>query len=92
MKERGLGTPATRAGIIEILLKRGYIVREGKSLKATDKGVRLIEAVHPEVKSPAMTGQWEARLKRIERGAAGLAPFLDGIAAYVREVVHKVLR
>ena len=91
MKERGLGTPATRAGIIEILLKRGYMVREGKSLQATDKGVRLIEAVHREVKSPAMTGQWEAHLKRIERGGAPLAPFLEGIATYVREVVAKVL-
>ncbi|MBM3746253.1 MAG: DNA topoisomerase III [Acidobacteria bacterium] len=91
MKEKGLGTPATRAGIIEILLKRGYILREGKSLKATDKGVRLIEAVHAEVKSPVMTGQWEARLKQIERGAAELAPFLDGIAAYVRDVVGKAL-
>ena len=63
MKETGLGTPATRAAIIEVLLKRGYIVRQGKSLEATDKGIRLIQVVHPEVKSPAMTGQWEAYLK-----------------------------
>ena len=70
MKENGLGTPATRAQIIEVLLKREFIVRRGKSLEATDKGIRLIEVVHPEVKSPAMTGQWEAYLKRIERGQA----------------------
>ncbi len=70
MKETGLGTPATRAAIIEVLLKRAYIVRDGKSLEATDKGIRLIEVVHPEVKSPAMTGQWEAYLQRIQRGAA----------------------
>ena len=63
MKETGLGTPATRAAIIEVLLKREYIVRNGKSLEATDKGIRLIEVVHPEVKSPAMTGQWEAYLQ-----------------------------
>ena len=55
MKESGLGTPATRASIIEVLLKREYIVRIGKNLEATDKGVQLIEVVHPEVKSPAMT-------------------------------------
>ena len=91
MKENGLGTPATRAAIIEILLKREYIVRSGKTLAATDKGIRLIEAVHPEVKSPLMTGQWEARLKRIERGAAELGPFLEGIEDYVREVVRRVL-
>ncbi len=90
MKETGLGTPATRAAIIEVLLKRGYIVRDGKSLEATDKGIRLIEIVHPEVKSPAMTGQWEAYLKRIQRGTAQLAPFLKGIEDYVREVVGKV--
>ncbi len=92
MKETGLGTPATRASIIEVLLKREYIVRRGKNLEATDKGIQLIEVVHPEVKSPAMTGQWEAYLKRIERGAAQLDPFLKGIEDYVREVVGKVER
>jgi DNA topoisomerase-3 len=65
MKDSGLGTPATRAAIIEVLLKRGYIVRAGKSLEATEKGIRLIQVVHPEVKSPSMTGQWEAYLQRI---------------------------
>jgi DNA topoisomerase-3 len=89
MKETGLGTPATRASIIEVLLKRGYIVREGKTLEATDKGIHLIEVVHPEVKSPAMTGQWEAYLKRIQRGEAELDPFLKGIEEYVRVVVGK---
>ena len=90
MKETGLGTPATRAAIIEVLLKRGYIVREGKILEATEKGIHLIEVVHPEVKSPAMTGQWEAYLKRIQRGTAKLEPFIEGIENYVREVVGKV--
>ena len=90
MKETGLGTPATRAAIIEVLLKRDYIVRQGKALEATDKGIRLIEVVHPEVKSPAMTGQWEAYLKRIQRGEAQLGPFLKGIEDYVTGVVGKV--
>jgi DNA topoisomerase-3 len=90
MKETGLGTPATRAAIIEVLVKRGYIVRAGKALEATGKGINLIEVVHPEVKSPAMTGQWEAYLKRIERGRAELGPFIKGIEDYVREVVGKV--
>ena len=89
-KETGLGTPATRAAIIEVLLKRGYLVRQGKNLEATEKGVRLIEVVYPEVKSPAMTGQWEAYLKRIQRGAGQLGPFLKGIEDYVRGVVGKV--
>jgi DNA topoisomerase-3 len=90
MKDSGLGTPATRANIIEVLIKRGYVQREGKTLEATDKGIHLIEVVHPEVKSPAMTGQWEAFLKRIERGKAELPPFLQGIEQYVTEVVGKV--
>jgi DNA topoisomerase III len=90
MRDSGLGTPATRAAIIEVLLKREYIVRNGKNLEATEKGIRLIEVVHPEVRSPAMTGQWEAYLKRIERGEAQLEPFLRGIEEYVREVVGKV--
>jgi DNA topoisomerase-3 len=92
MKETGLGTPATRAAMIEVLVKRGYIVRAGKTLEATQKGMSLIEVVHPEVKSPAMTGQWEAYLKRIERGRAELGPFIKGIEDYVREVVGKVGR
>ncbi len=90
MKETGLGTPATRAAIIEVLLKRDYIARNGRNLEATGKGIRLIEVVHPEVKSPAMTGQWEAFLARIQRGQARLEPFLNGIEDYVREVVGKV--
>ena len=90
MKENGLGTPATRASIIEVLLKREYMIRNGKNLEATDKGIQLIEVVHPEVKSPAMTGQWEAYLKRIQRGEAQLEPFLVGIEDYVRQVVRKV--
>ncbi len=89
MKETGLGTPATRAQIIEVLLKRGFIERRGKSLEATGKGIRLIEVVHPEVKSPAMTGAWEAQLKKIERSQARLEPFVRGIEDYVREVVGK---
>ncbi|MBW8878057.1 MAG: DNA topoisomerase 3 [Acidobacteria bacterium] len=87
MKESGLGTPATRAEIIETLLRREYIVRTGKTLEATDKGVRLVEVVHPHVKSPAMTGQWEAQLQRIQRGQGDLAAFMKGIEEYVREVV-----
>ncbi len=90
MKDTGLGTPATRASMIEVLLKRGYIVRKGKTLEATDKGVHLIEIVHPEVKTPAMTGQWEAFLKKINQGDAQLPPFIEGIEDYVRGVVDKV--
>ncbi len=90
MKESGLGTPATRASIIEVLLKRGYLARDGKNLEVTEKGIRLIEVVHPQVKSPAMTGQWEAYLRSIHVGSAKLEPFLEGIEQYVREAVGNV--
>lgn len=91
MKDCGLGTPATRAAIIETLIAREYILRDGKSLEATDKGIRLIAAVHSDVKSPAMTGQWEARLHAIHRGESQLPPFMKEIESYVLEVVKLVL-
>ena len=87
MKERGLGTPATRAEIIETLLKRQYLTRDGKNLIPTERGLRLIQIVQPPIKSPAMTGEWEARLKRIQRGEADLAGFMADIAGYVRAAV-----
>ncbi len=87
MKDRGLGTPATRAAIIETLLKREYITRSGKALLATDKGIRLIDVVHPAVKSPSMTGEWESELKKMERGKTDLASFMQRIERYVQDVV-----
>ncbi|WP_437785702.1 DNA topoisomerase 3 [Sorangium sp. So ce1097] len=90
MKDSGLGTPATRAAIIETLLRREYLVRKGKLLHATDKGVGLIEVVHADVKSPAMTGAWEAKLARMARGAGDLPSFMGGIESYVRHVVEEV--
>ena len=90
MRECGLGTPATRAAILEVLLRREYAARDGKSLQATDKGIALIDVVHANVKSPAMTGEWEAQLARIERGTADFDAFMAGIEGYVREVVASV--
>ena len=90
MRECGLGTPATRAAILEVLLRREYAARDGKALHATDKGIALIEVVHANVKSPAMTGAWEAELARIERGTADFDEFMAGIEGYVRDVVASV--
>jgi DNA topoisomerase-3 len=90
MRSHGLGTPATRATIIETLLTREYIIRKGKALFATNKGIHLIQNVHEQVKSPAMTGQWEYRLKNIERGNDHLNVFMKDIEAYVRSVVSEV--
>jgi len=90
MKERGLGTPATRAAILETLVRREYASRDGKALVATEKGIALVARVHPHVKSPGMTGEWEAKLARIERGQGELAAFMREIEDYVRDVVGSV--
>ena len=87
MKEKGIGTPATRASIIETLLKREYAERDKKQLRATDKGIGLLEVVHPLVRSPAMTGEWEAKLRGVERGNGGFDAFMSGIEEFVRSVV-----
>lgn len=89
MKERGLGTPATRAAIIETLLKRNYISRTKKTLTATDLGRYLIALVRdPNLKSPELTGQWEAKLKQIEAGNLKPNNFMDEIARYTHDVIH----
>ncbi|MES1188710.1 MAG: DNA topoisomerase 3 [Myxococcales bacterium] len=90
MKDSGLGTPATRANIIETLLSRGYAARDGKALHATERGVGLIDVVDADVKSAAMTGAWEARLQGIARGRGQLREFMDQIEEYVTAVVGRV--
>ena len=87
MGESGLGTPATRAEILETLLARGYAERSGKALSATEKGIRLIGLVPGSVKSPVLTGQWEARLARLQKGEGSLDAFLAGIEEDVRTIV-----
>jgi len=90
MRERGLGTPATRAAIIETLLDRRYIVRQGKLLLSTQRGRELIERVDAEVKSAQMTGEWEAYLKAVERGNGNAAVFMSAIEKFVGRVVETV--
>ena len=80
MKDCALGTPATRAAIIERLLEVGYVRRSGKNLIATPKGIHLIEAVPAEIASPETTGRWERALSEIARGKDGEARFREGIA------------
>ena len=91
MRERGLGTPATRAAILETLIERAYLVREGKKLiRATAKGVDLIERVDERVRSAELTGEWELRLAHMQRGQEGFEGFMADIEAFVREVVGQV--
>jgi len=89
LKERGIGTPATRAAIIETLLRRNYIQREKKQLRGTDMGRCLIALIQdPLLKSPEMTGEWEEKLKQIERGELDPDAFMAGISDYIRTLIH----
>jgi DNA topoisomerase-3 len=91
MKDRGLGTPATRASIVETLLKRGYITRDAKHLRATPMGITVIDALPiPTLASPVLTGEWEARLARMARGEETRAAFMQDIERFVREAVDAV--
>ncbi|MEP6861772.1 MAG: DNA topoisomerase [Deltaproteobacteria bacterium] len=93
MKDSGLGTPATRAAIIETLLKRDFIVRERQQLLPTETGTSLIEALPvASLASPELTGNWEARLARIARGEDSRAAFMADIARYVADLVDAIRR
>jgi DNA topoisomerase-3 len=91
MKEQGLGTPATRAAILEKLVEVGYVERRKKALLPTPKGIAIIGQVHVSLRDPLLTAQWEQRLKAIEDGEAEASPFEGEIVAYVRELVTEVL-
>ena len=79
MKGSGIGTPATRANIIERLLQVGYATRKGKTILATDKGVQLIDIMPQEIASPEMTGRWELALSKITDGTQDANRFMEGI-------------
>lgn len=88
MKECGLGTPATRAAIIERLIKVGYVGRQRKALVPTEKGVRLIELLgeHP-LTSPQLTGDWERALGRMARGELQRSQFMAAMVAFCGQLV-----
>ncbi len=90
IKESGLGTPATRAEIIEKLLYNFYIERQGKNLIPTSKGTQLIELVPAELKSPELTAEWELRLNKIARGKEDSAKFMAEIRRHATELVNRV--
>lgn len=92
MKQRGLGTPATRAGIIERLLQTGYVERNKKSLLPTDKGRALIAQVHANLKDVALTASWEQQLADMQDGKLKLAAFEDDIGEFVTTILPEVAR
>ncbi|MBD5272114.1 MAG: DNA topoisomerase 3 [Bacteroides sp.] len=93
LKANGIGRPSTRAAIIEILYKRGYIRKERKSLRATQAGIDLISMINEELlKSAKLTGIWEGRLRQIERGDYSAAEFIAQLKQLISEITINVLR
>lgn len=86
MKDRGLGTPATQAGIIETLKKRGFIEAQKNYLVSTARGREVIALMDEKVKSPEMTGEWEYKLSQVEKGTLTPVEFRDGIVEYVKQL------
>ncbi|MCH5222473.1 MAG: DNA topoisomerase 3 [Muribaculaceae bacterium] len=92
LKANGIGRPSTRAAIIEILYKRGYIVKERKSIKATPAAMELMSLIKEELlKSPRLTGIWEGKLRKIESGDYSAAEFIDEIKKMVMEITISVM-
>ncbi len=87
-ERKGLGTPATRAGIIEKLVKGGFAERKGKQLIPTQKGIDLTDLLPDSIKSAKLTAEWEANLKEVEKGNLSPEKFMDGIIRMVSELVH----
>lgn len=88
-EKKGLGTPATRAAVIESLVKNGYAKRDGKNIRSTDKGKELIAVVPDEVKSAKLTAEWENHLHLIECGDCSADSFITDISAFVTDMCRK---
>lgn len=91
MKENGIGRPSSRAGIIETLLSRKYLVREKKNLLSTETGRQLIDIIkEPMLKDPGTTGQWERKLRMIEQGKYSLQQFMSGLEEQITKITADV--
>lgn len=93
LHEKGIGTPATRAEVIENLIRKGYVVRAGKALRPTVKGIRLIDSLRridiDRLASPELTGELEAHLLEVEHGERSAADFMTEITDYAVQVVER---
>ena len=87
VERKGLGTPATRAGVIENLIFKGFIERDKKNLIATNKGISLVTIVSDTLKSAETTAEWEMKLSDIANGKANKDDFLKCIENEIRETV-----
>ena len=88
-EKKGLGTPATRAATIEALVKNGYVERDGKQLRATDRGKELVKVVPDEVKSAKLTAEWESKLQQIEHGNFSADNFMTEISCFITAMCNR---
>ena len=88
-ERKGLGTPATRAAIIEKLVSGGFVERKGKNLIPTKAGINLVTVLPELLTSPKLTADWEQRLNEVAKGQASPEDFMDGIEAMAAELVRK---
>ena len=88
VERKGLGTPATRADIIEKLVKDGFVKREKKQMLPTEDGMKLITVLPDLVKSPKLTADWENALTLVAKGEYSMQEFMAGIEDMVRELVQ----
>ncbi|WP_058486835.1 DNA topoisomerase 3 [Defluviitalea phaphyphila] len=88
IKDTGLGTPATRAGIIERIIKTGFIKRQGKNLIATQKAYTLMDLLPDKLKEPEMTAEWEKKLNEISKGKYSSNTFISEIETFVKKLVE----
>ena len=87
-ERKGLGTPATRAGVIEKIIKAGFVTRKGKQLIPTKDGMNLISVLPEALTSPLLTAQWENELSRIAKGEADADSFMEKIEALTKELIE----
>lgn len=92
IKDKGIGTPATRSSIIERLIDVGYVSREKKNLIPTEKGIQLIEILPNALKSPVTTAEWEYQLNQISKGSKKADEFMNDIKMMVKELVSEVIK
>ena len=85
---KGLGTPATRAGIIEQIIKKGFVKRDGKKLISTIEGKELMKILPEDIKSPELTAKWEYELERINNGELSEGEFLEEIKVYINSLIN----
>ena len=87
-ERQGIGTPATRAEVIEKLISSGYVRREGKKLIPDEKGINLVSVLPESLKSASLTAEWEQKLKQVEKGKLSPESFMEGVTGFISDLVN----